>query len=91
MILKISTEQDTALTFRDGNTIIFGGVKFLDPIASSLISMGILVPSPIQSSSLLPLNAGMSAILHAETGSGNSLSQYSTLLLFSLLQLFILI
>ena len=57
----------------DHDSIIFAGVKFRPPIATSLRNLNLTDPSPIQKSSLLPLVTGLSCILHAETGSGKTL------------------
>ena len=82
LIIVYDNKPDTlAITeSTDNKNIIFGGVKFSEPISSSLTSMGITHPSPIQSSSLIQLNTGMSAILHAETGSGKTLAYLLPLL-----------
>lgn len=53
--------------------LVFAGVKFPDPIATSLKSLSIIEPSPIQRAAIAGLTAGQSAILHAETGSGKYL------------------
>ena len=68
--------QDTA----SKDSIIFAGVKFPDPIASSLKSINIRQPSPIQQASIVALTTGQSAILHAETGSGKTLAYLLPLL-----------
>lgn len=62
------------------NVLVFAGVKFADPIASSLKSLDIIEPSPIQRASIAALTAGQSAILHAETGSGKTLAYVLPLL-----------
>lgn len=55
------------------NSISFAGVKFYDPIASSLQRLGISQATDIQQASIGPLLTGLSAICHSETGSGKSL------------------
>ena len=57
----------------DARSIVFGGIRFFDPIARSLESMRINTPTAIQSKALVPLVNGISCILHAETGSGKTL------------------
>lgn len=54
--------------------MVFAGVKFESPISTSLRGMGIASPSPIQQASLVALTTGLSCILHAETGSGKTLT-----------------
>ena len=56
----------------DDDSIVFAGVRFRHPIATSLRNLNLTYPSPIQKSSLLPLVTGLSCILHAETGSGKT-------------------
>lgn len=51
----------------------FAGVSFDKPLSTALVKLGIArKPSPIQTTSLLPICEGMSCILHAETGSGKT-------------------
>jgi superfamily II DNA/RNA helicase len=52
---------------------VFAGVRFDEPIASSLKSLNIHEPSPIQEQAILALSTGLSCIIHAETGSGKTL------------------
>ena len=49
---------------------IFAGVKFTPPISTCLDTLGLNEPTPIQTAAIAPLTSGLSAILHAETGSG---------------------
>ena len=63
----------TSTAIDDHDPIIFAGVRFRHPIATSLRKLNLTDPSPIQKSSLLPLVTGLSCILHAETGSGKTL------------------
>ena len=46
----------------------FSGVKFPLPISASLAALGLTTPTPIQKAAIGPLTSGLSAILHAETG-----------------------
>jgi superfamily II DNA/RNA helicase len=62
------------------NTLVFSGVKFHDPISSSLRSLGISEPSPIQKASIAQITSGLSCILHAQTGSGKTLAYLLPLL-----------
>jgi superfamily II DNA/RNA helicase len=62
------------------DTILFSGVKFGAPISTSLKSLGITEPSPIQKSSIAPITSGLSCILHAQTGSGKTLAYLLPLL-----------
>ena len=64
----------------DKNLITFGGIKFSHPISTSLQQMNIVAPSPIQEVVLAPLTAGLSAIIHAETGSGKTFAYILPLL-----------
>lgn len=54
--------------------LIFAGVKFHPPISAALKSLSITKPSPIQSASIAAITAGQSCIIHAQTGSGKTLS-----------------
>lgn len=56
------------------DSLVFAGVKFESPVSTSLRGMGIASPSPIQQASLVALTTGLSCILHAETGSGKTLT-----------------
>ena len=67
-------------TQSESNTINFGGIKFSHPISTSLNQMNIIAPSPIQQVVLAPLTAGLSAIIHAETGSGKTFAYILPLL-----------
>ena len=60
--------------------ISFGGVKYLHPISTALLKLGVEAPSPIQKVALTPLTLGMSCILHSETGSGKTLAYLLPLL-----------
>jgi superfamily II DNA/RNA helicase len=62
------------------DTILFSGVKFGAPISTSLKSLGITEPSPIQKASIAPITSGLSCILHAQTGSGKTLAYLLPLL-----------
>lgn len=70
-IPKVSSSSDT---------ILFSGVKFGTPISTSLKSLGITEPSPIQKASIAPITSGLSCILHAQTGSGKTLAYLLPLL-----------
>ena len=61
-------------------TLVFSGVKFDEPISSSLRSLGISEPSPIQKASIAQITSGLSCILHAQTGSGKTLAYLLPLL-----------
>jgi superfamily II DNA/RNA helicase len=52
---------------------VFAGVRFDEPIASSLKALNIHEPSPIQEQAIFALSTGLSCIIHAETGSGKTL------------------
>ena len=56
------------------DSLVFAGVKFPAPISHSLRSLNIQKASAIQSSAIVPLVTGLSCILHAETGSGKTLT-----------------
>ena len=62
------------------DTVLFSGVKFGAPISTSLKSLGIIEPSPIQKASIAPITSGLSCILHAQTGSGKTLAYLLPLL-----------
>ena len=53
--------------------MLFSGVRFWPPVSSALKELQIQTPTPIQSAAIAPLTAGVSCILHAETGSGKTL------------------
>ena len=76
-VAKASTISDIR---SDSDQIIFSGVKFGSPISSSLRSLGIIEPSPIQKASIAPITSGLSCILHAQTGSGKTLAYLLPLL-----------
>ena len=59
---------------------LFSGVKFGPPLSTSMQKLGILEPTPIQKTSIAPLTAGLSCILHAQTGSGKTLTYLLPLL-----------
>ena len=67
-------------TQSESNVINFAGIKFSHPISTSLKQMNIIAPSPIQQVVLAPLTAGLSAIIHAETGSGKTFAYILPLL-----------
>lgn len=67
-------QRGISLSSSDEDAIIFGGVKFRPPISTTLRSLNLTDPSPIQKASLVTLTTGLSCILHAETGSGKTLS-----------------
>lgn len=69
----LGSTQDNAI-LPPSDSLVFAGVKFQRPISTSLRSMGIQTPSPIQQASLVALATGLSCILHAETGSGKTLA-----------------
>ena len=46
----------------------FSGVKFPLPISASMAALGVTTPTPIQKAAIGPLTSGLSAVLHAETG-----------------------
>jgi superfamily II DNA/RNA helicase len=52
----------------------FAGVKISQPLSSSLRTLFLTKPSPIQQVSIAPLCSGMSALLHASTGTGKTLA-----------------
>lgn len=56
------------------SSMVFGDIQVRDPIAESLRKLGITSPSPIQKASLVPLNSGVSGVLHAHTGSGKTMA-----------------
>ena len=62
-----------AMTMKADAPLVFAGVKFSDPIANSLRTMGITEPTPIQKNAIVAITTGLSCILHAETGSGKTL------------------
>ena len=77
VISKVSSIPETGT---DSAPIVFSGVKFGAPISTSLLSLGITQPSPIQKASIAPITSGLSCILHAQTGSGKTLAYLLPLL-----------
>jgi len=62
------------------NPMKFCGVSIPSPMSNSLETMNIVEPTPIQKAAIGPLTTGLSAILHAETGSGKTLTYLLPLL-----------
>ena len=79
-LLKQCSLQASAKGSSLPDTILFSGVKFGAPISTSLKSLGITEPSPIQKASIAPITSGLSCILHAQTGSGKTLAYLLPLL-----------
>ncbi|RYG93986.1 DEAD/DEAH box helicase, partial [archaeon] len=52
----------------------FAGIKLSPPLSTSLKQLGITKPSPIQQASIASLSSGVSALLHAATGTGKTLA-----------------
>jgi superfamily II DNA/RNA helicase len=67
-------------TRSDADVVTFAGVKFGVPLSTSMRTLGITEPTPIQKTSIAPLTAGLSCILHAQTGSGKTLTYLLPLL-----------
>ena len=63
-----------------GDDIVFSGIKFGSPISNALRSMDISNGTPIQLAAIPSLTMGQSAVLHAETGSGKTLTYLLPLL-----------
>ena len=76
----ISIRAKAAESADASKTLVFSGVKFDEPISSSLRSLGISEPSPIQKASIAQITSGLSCILHAQTGSGKTLAYLLPLL-----------
>ena len=79
-LTSTSIRAKAAESSDSSNTLVFSGVKFYDPISSSLRSLGISEPSPIQKASIAQITSGLSCILHAQTGSGKTLAYLLPLL-----------
>lgn len=79
-LTSTSIRAKAAESSDSSNTLVFSGVKFHDPISSSLRSLGISEPSPIQKASIAQITSGLSCILHAQTGSGKTLAYLLPLL-----------
>lgn len=62
------------------DVVTFAGVKFGAPLSTSMRTLGITEPTPIQKASIAPLTAGLTCILHAQTGSGKTLTYLLPLL-----------
>ena len=60
--------------------VVFSGVKFGLPMSNALRSMDISNGTPIQLAAIPSLTMGQSAVLHAETGSGKTLTYLLPLL-----------
>lgn len=73
-------QVDTPDIIPSNTQMIFSGVKFGQPLSTSLQSLGIFQPSPIQKASIAPITSGLSCILHAQTGSGKTLAYLLPLL-----------
>ena len=72
---EISAHRGNRGTVRmsDATRLSFCGVKFDPPLSTAMEKMGFETPTLIQEASVGPLTLGLSAILHAETGSGKTL------------------
>lgn len=72
--IKLHTHRSPmSLKAAHSQIVTFGGVKFHEPLSSSLVQMEIQnSPSPIQMAALPSLCSGLSCILHAATGSGKT-------------------
>ena len=79
-LTSTSIRAKAAESSDSSNTLVFSGVKFHEPISSSLRSLGISEPSPIQKASIAQITSGLSCILHAQTGSGKTLAYLLPLL-----------
>ena len=79
-LAAVSKVSNIPETQHSSDQITFSGVKFGSPISTSLRSLGIIEPSPIQKASIAPITSGLSCILHAQTGSGKTLAYLLPLL-----------
>lgn len=79
-LLQIAPLRSSNIKNFDDSIVTFAGVRLHEPLVSSLQNMGVKSPTAIQAAAISPLTTGLSAIVHAETGSGKTIAYILPLL-----------